>query len=165
MCQPHRVSLVRPAEERDRERLGVLAEQLVRLHHSFDPERFLPGEGIANGYGGWLAREAGRKGAVVLVAEVDGRVVGYCYATLEERNYNELLGPHGKLHDVFVDDTARSHGVGKALVARMLSELDALGAPQIVLSTAVPNEFARALFASFGFRPTMIEMSRRPPTT
>ena len=154
------MATVRSATATDRERLGELAERLVKLHHAFDPERFMGGAGIADGYGRWLSREAEREGAVVLVAEVEGRVVAYAYATLEARNYNDLLGPHGKLHDVFVDESARRRGLAKELVGRVIAELEGRGAPQIVLATAVANESARALFASLGFRPTMIEMTR-----
>lgn len=42
----------------------------------------------------------------------------------------------------------------------VLSALAAQGAPRTVLSTAARNEAAQRLFASFGFRPTMIEMTR-----
>lgn len=40
------------------------------------------------------------------------------------------------------------------------TQLEARGAPQVVLSTAERNEAARRLFARAGFRPTMIEMTR-----
>jgi RimJ/RimL family protein N-acetyltransferase len=42
----------------------------------------------------------------------------------------------------------------------MIRELEALGAPRIVLSTMVRNESAQRLFAAVGFRPTMLEMTR-----
>lgn len=151
---------IRPAVPEDRARLGALAEGLVRLHHDLDPQRFLPGEGIGDGYGRWLAKESQREGAVVLVAEHEGVVVGYCYGTLEGRNYNDLLDAHGKLHDVFVDPSARRHGLARALVSVMVEALSTRGAPRVVLATAVANEAAQALFASLGFRRTMIEMTR-----
>lgn len=53
------------------------------------------------------------------------------------------------LCDVFVDDSARASGVGKALVARIVSELDALGIPRAVLATAD----AHGLYAQYGFAP------------
>lgn len=131
----------------------------MRLHHSLDPLRFLPGEGIGDGYGRWLAKESTRDGAVVLVAEEGGLVVGYCYGTVEGRNYNDLLDAHGKLHDVFVDEGARRRGLARTLVLAMVEALAARGVPRVVLATAVANEAAQALFASLGFRPTMLEMT------
>jgi ribosomal protein S18 acetylase RimI-like enzyme len=136
---------IRPARDEDTKRLGELAGALVRLHHSFEPARFFHAEGIEDGYGRWLAKSA-RSGAVVLVAEdEDGRVVGYTYATVEPRNWNDLIDTHGKIHDVLVDPTARRKGYARA----------------VVLATAVKNPNAQALFRSMSFEPTMIEMTHR----
>jgi RimJ/RimL family protein N-acetyltransferase len=38
-------------------------------------------------------------------------------------------------------------------------------APRIVLSTMVANHAAQRLFARYGFRPTMLEMTRETATT
>jgi RimJ/RimL family protein N-acetyltransferase len=46
------------------------------------------------------------------------------------------------------------------LLDATLAALEGLGAPRIVLSTAVRNEPAQRLFARAGFQPTMIEMTR-----
>ena len=89
----------------------------------------------------------------------DGRVVGYSYGTLEERDWNALLDRHGAIHDIYVSDAARQRGTGRRLLDAMLKELAALGAPRFVLSTMVSNIAAQRLFASAGFRPTMLEMT------
>lgn len=155
---------VRPATPADTRRLGELAAALVRFHHELDPARFFRADDVAEGYGRWLAREAKRDGALVLVAEDDhANVVGYAYATLEDRDWNELLDAHGKLHDVFVDPAARRRGIARALVLAARDRLLARGAPRIVLSTAHRNTEAQALFTALGFRPSMIEMAWNPP--
>jgi len=59
-----------------------------------------------------------------------------------------------------VDPAARGRGVGRLLLDAALVYLKSRGAPQVVLSTAVKNEAAQRLFASVGFRSTMIEMTR-----
>jgi hypothetical protein len=91
--------VVRRAEARDLPRLGELAGALVRHHHRTDPRRFLLVEGVEDGYGRWLGSELRREGAIVLAAELDGRVVGYGYATLEGRDWGALLDDHGEIHD------------------------------------------------------------------
>jgi ribosomal protein S18 acetylase RimI-like enzyme len=98
-----------------------------------------------------------------LVAERHGEVVGYSYGTLEARDWNALLDDHGAIHDVFVAAEARRSGIGGALLDRMVSELTARGAERVVLITMVSNEAAQALFASRGFRATMLEMTRNTP--
>ena len=51
----------------------------------------------------------------VLVAEVDGELVGYA---LFHDSYNpRVAGPEVWLHDVFVREPARSRGVGRRLMA------------------------------------------------
>lgn len=151
---------IRPAVAADVPRLGELAAALVRFHHELDPSRFLPDEGVADGYGKWLGREADNPDAVVLVAEIDGRVMGYAYGRYEGRNWNELIDAHGKLHDVLVDGPARRLGAAKSLVDEICTRLRTRGARRLILSTAVTNVEAQSLFEGLGFRPTMIEMTR-----
>jgi ribosomal protein S18 acetylase RimI-like enzyme len=154
--------VIRAATEADREVIGFLAGELVRFHHGLDSERFLSGDGVDQGYGRWLLKEARSERARVFVSENnDGSIDGYVYGTLEAHDWYELLGAHGKLHDVFVREGARNRGVARALVLKMIEELESMGAPRIVLSTAVKNEAAQRLFASLGFAPSMIEMTRR----
>jgi ribosomal protein S18 acetylase RimI-like enzyme len=107
-----------------------------------------------------LGKELKNARAVVLVGELDGKVVGYCYGGLHERDWNALLDEHGGLHDVWVDPAARKSGLGRALVDAMIAALKDLGAPRIVLMTATQNEPAQRLFASLGWRATMLEMTR-----
>jgi ribosomal protein S18 acetylase RimI-like enzyme len=155
---------IRAAVDGDETALGELAGGLVRMHHALDPARFMaPPDEVEGGYGAWLAQEARRPGATVLVADLDDEVVGYAYATVEGRDWNELLDAHGKLHDVFVAERARRRGVARALIRAARGALLAAGCERIVLSTATRNDPARRLFASEGFEPSMIEMAWHAP--
>lgn len=150
---------VRRATGADLEAAAELAGHLVRLHHQVDPGRFFLPEGVEQGYLAWFRQELARRGAVILVA-VAGAVVGYAYGTLEGRDWNLLLERHGAIHDIFVLESARRHGTGLLLMQAIIAELEALGAPRIVLSTMVGNENAQRLFERAGFRRTMLEMTR-----
>jgi ribosomal protein S18 acetylase RimI-like enzyme len=157
---------VRRAEKSDMPAVARLAALLVRMHHALDPQRFLLQEPVEPGYEWWLTKELSNEKAVILVAEDEAAgggarsIVGYAYGRLEPRDWNALLDTFGALHDVYVADEARKRGVGAALVAAIAKELEALGAPRVVLSTATKNAAAQRLFAKMGFRPTMIEMTR-----
>ena len=159
---------VRRATRADLPAVVPLAVSLVHQHHGFDPLRFALFERLEEGYAWFLGRELDDADAVVLVATRphgdDGdRVVGYAYGRVEARSYEQLLDRHGALHDLFVEEGARGLGVATRLVARMMTELAAMGAPRVVLAAAAQNERAQRLFEKLGFRRTMVEMTRELP--
>ncbi len=155
--------VMRRATADDLVKVARLAASLVRQHHAFDPQRFFlqePVEALTGGYEWWLGRELENDRAVIMVAEAKDELLGYAYATLEERDWNLLLDAAGALHDIYVDDRARRRGVGRALLRAIVAELERLGAPRVVLMSAVANTSAQALFKELGFRVTMLEMTR-----
>jgi ribosomal protein S18 acetylase RimI-like enzyme len=152
---------IRRAEARDATALGVLGATLMRAHYDFDPQRFLAaGDDAERGYAAFLQAQLQDEDAVVLVAERDGRLVGYVYAALEPMSWKELRGPAGFIHDIVVEGAERGAGTGKALVEAATTWLRDRGAPRVLLCTAERNEAAQRLFLRLGFRRTMIEMTR-----
>jgi ribosomal protein S18 acetylase RimI-like enzyme len=152
---------IRRAAADDAAMLGSLGAALMRAHYAFDPQRFLAtGAHAETGYASFLASQLDGDEAVVLVAEVDGRVVGYVFAGLEPMSWKELRGPAGFIHDVLVDEAARAAGAGTALVEAAIAWLRERGAPRVILWTADRNAAAQRLFERLGFRRTMIEMTR-----
>jgi GNAT superfamily N-acetyltransferase len=153
--------IIRRAAAGDAATLGSLGAALMRAHYAFDPQRFLAaGPHAETGYASFLASQLENQDAVVLVAEVDGRVVGYVFAGLEPMSWKELRGPAGFIHDVLVEDSGRGAGAGTALVDAAIAWLHARGAPRVMLWTADRNAAAQRLFERLGFRRTMIEMTR-----
>jgi ribosomal protein S18 acetylase RimI-like enzyme len=150
----------RHATAADGEALGRMGAALARLHHAYDPPRFMLPDDLESGYRAWLLRELENRKAVVLVAEQHGEVVGYGYGRLEGKDWNRLLDRHGELIDLWVEPGARGGGAGAALTEAVVAALTARGAPRIVLASAAPNLAAQRLFARLGFRPTMVEMTR-----
>jgi ribosomal protein S18 acetylase RimI-like enzyme len=172
---------IRTARPTDLPGVSRLAAELVRQHHALDAARFMLVEPIAEGYRRFFTGELRRKGALILVAEENsadsadgadgadagdpeaGGLLGYAYATLEPRNWNDLLDAAGKLNDIYVDAGARRRGVGRALARAVLDELAARGAPRVVLMSAWRNPEAHAFFEALGFRRTMLEMTAELP--
>jgi len=153
--------IIRPATRADLPTLGKLGVMLVRVHYEFDTRRFIePRDGMSSGYGSFLGSQIASRDAVVLVAEMNGQVIGYTYATVEGPDWMSLRGPAGVLQDIIVDPAHREHGAGRMLLDATLAALKDRGAPRVVLSTAERNEPAQRLFTRAGFRPTMIEMTR-----
>lgn len=156
-----RAVTVRPAAPADLPAVGRLGALLVRLHHDFDPARFIAATPrTEHGYASYLGTQLEAPSVVVLVAERDGEVLGYTYAGVEGVDYMSLRGPAGVLYDIVVDPGQRERGVGRQLLDATLAALAARGAHRVVLSTAERNEAAQRLFARAGFRRTMVEMTR-----
>jgi len=157
---------VRPAATGDVAVLGRLGALLVRMHHDFDPERFIAATSqTEQGYGSFLVTQLEEANVVILVAEEHGEVLGYTYAGLEGRDYMALRGPAAVLYDIVVEPARRGEGIGRTLLDAVLKALSGRGASLIVLSTAERNEPAQRLFARAGFRRTMIEMARALDST
>jgi len=152
---------IRPASPADLPALGRLGALLVRTHHDFDPQRFIPATPrTERGYASFLGTQLDEANVVMLVAERDGQVLGYSYAGVEGQDYMSLRGPAAVLYDIVVDPGHRGRGVGRLLLNATLRAVEAKGAPRVVLSTAEQNASAQRLFARAGFRRTMIEMTR-----
>jgi ribosomal protein S18 acetylase RimI-like enzyme len=151
---------IRPATPADFAAIGKLGALLVRNHHDFDPNRFLPvTPGTTQVYGSFGSK-LDEPNIIILVAERDGEVIGFAYAGLEETDYMALRGPAGALYDIAVDPAHRGQGIGRMLLDATLEKLNAMSTPRVVLSTAEKNVAAQRLFEGAGFRRTMIEMTR-----
>ena len=152
---------VRPATPADLKAIGRLGALLVRMHHDFDPERFIAAPSrTEDAYGSFLGTQLAEPNIVILVAERDSEVIGYTYAGVEGNDYMSLRGPAGVLYDIVVDPAYRRQGVGRMLLDATTEALKARGSPRVVLSTAEKNHAAQRLFDRAGFRRTMIEMTR-----
>lgn len=152
--------LIRPAGRGDLPALGRLGALLMRTHYAFDPQRFLPpGDDPESGYAWFLETQLNEPDVVVLVAERGENVVGYVYAGLEPLSWKELRGPAGFIHDIVVDESARSSGIARQLLSAAITWLREQGAPRVMLWTATGNAGAHRLFETAGFRKTMVEMT------
>ena len=152
--------IVRRATPADLPGIGRLGALLVKEHYDFDPQRFLAARpGTPQGYASFMSTQLADPDKAVLVVEGDVDVLGYAYAAIEGYDYMALRGPAGVLHDIIVDPEHRGRGVGRLLLDATLEFFRSRSVPRVVLSTAERNEAAQRLFASMGFRRTMIEMT------
>lgn len=84
-------------------------------------------------------------GGRLLLACVDGAPVG-CVAL------RAVQGPRCEMKRLFVRPAGRGHGVGRALVARVMDEARAIGYAEMVLDTLPTMAEAQALYQALGFR-------------
>lgn len=86
------------------------------------------------------------EGAIVQVAEQEGRVIGYFVAW--------VIGDEAELANLAVAPTERRGGVGALLLDALLRELESRGGATVFLEVRDGNAAARTLYASRGFEVT-----------
>lgn len=136
---------VRDATEADMEAVQVIYEEAV-LHGlaSFEEAPPTPDDMLAR-----RAKVLGQ-GLPWLVAELDGRVAGYAYAS----SYRDRSGYRYTIEDsVYVAEDMRGRGVGRALLAVLLERCNAGPWRQMVAVIGdSDNKGSVALHESLGFR-------------
>ena len=151
---PVTIRRARPGDEKSIARFAI---KLFEQHVAYDPERFAMFATLEGAESFYRSRFETDE-SVVLVAELDGIVVGFAYVEKEDRNYAALLENAAWLHDVFVEDAARHSGAGRGLLEASIAAAKQLGASKVMLTVAAKNEAARDFFERFGFETTMHEM-------
>lgn len=98
----------------------------------------------------YLQARLERGESVLLVAESQGRAVGFCqlYPTWCSVEAARIF----VLYDLFVDDGLRRGGVGRALMLAAQAHAAHAGAVRVDLTTARTNARAQALYESLGWR-------------
>jgi ribosomal protein S18 acetylase RimI-like enzyme len=121
-----------------------------RLH-----ETRLPGEEIADAYLDWMMRQAAKSGAV-LVAEIDGFVIGFVSGWIERTdNIAETADSNriGYISDICVLPSHRGQRIAGQLLDRVSEQLGAAGVTRIRIGSLADNRSARASYERAGFVP------------
>lgn len=137
--------IVRPSEERDLPAIVGIYSHHVK--HGFGSFEEVPPD---------LPEMARRRADVLgkdfpyLVAELDGRVVGYAYAS----NYRPRVAYRFSVEDsIYVSPDAPRKGIGRALLENLIARCSGLGYRQMVAVIGdTQNTGSIALHAALGFR-------------
>jgi ribosomal protein S18 acetylase RimI-like enzyme len=152
---------IRRAQPSDLPALGRLGAALLVMHHELDRQRFVaPGADPEAGYAWFLGTQLASSDAAIVVAERDGEVLGYVYASIEPHSWKELRDEAGFIHDLMIDEQGRRLGLASRLLDEAMSWLASRGVPRVILWSAEHNAAAQRLFERVGFRRTMVEMTR-----
>jgi GNAT superfamily N-acetyltransferase len=85
----------------------------------------------------------------VLIAETDGRLVGYLVAvTMPSLEHQGLMA---EIDEMFIVPEARARGVGRQLLASLEQALAARGCVRLQLQLGVANHGARAFYRRLGY--------------
>jgi phosphinothricin acetyltransferase len=117
---------------------------IVDSHVSFDTEPWSRQRRLD-----WWEDHQGHPRLVVLVADVDGTVVGAAYSSW----YRPKAGYERSVEtSVVLDPAVVGNGVGTRLYRALLDELEAAGTHRAYAVVALPNDASVALHRRLGFR-------------
>lgn len=137
--RPARTVTIRPAERRDLSTLTALIRALAAHHgdaaliHEDRLRRLLFGPARA---------------LTALIAEIDGRPVGYAANTLRVRLNDGELGT--EITHLFVVPELRGHGIGRALVEAAAEAAEMAGHSYLVIGTHPTNRAAQEAYRRMG---------------
>ena len=90
------------------------------------------------------------RGLPYLVAELEGYIVGYCYAS----QFRPREGYRFSVEDsIYVRPDCIGHGVGKALLSELIAQCTAKGCHLMVACICGENPVSEALHTTLGFKP------------
>jgi GNAT superfamily N-acetyltransferase len=95
-----------------------------------------------------------------LVAEHNGRIVGFVHGEIRKRKPYYAARVYGMLHNIFVVREHRRAGIGRALTAALLRWFRLKKVKHIILNVYAGNKRAAKVWRALGFRERMIIFER-----
>lgn len=143
---------VRRARPDDLSAVVGLWLELIDFHFAIDPYyRLKPN--AAELAAEFLGTRIESENSLVLVADVDGSVIGYLMAEVASRPHVFEGDSVLLIMDACVTSGCRRRGVGKALVDELLRVARELGITRIEVGYNVKNETSTAFWREMGFKP------------
>jgi GNAT superfamily N-acetyltransferase len=146
--------VIRAARPEDREALIEQFRDLNLYEEPISNDRRTDRAGAEAGLAEAEAKVAEKEG-VKLVAEVDGRVVGYLFLIFDRHAVyvREEKRDHAHVTDLFVLEELRGRGIGRALLLEAERVAEARGVDHMTIGVLTGNLPAERAYARFGFRP------------
>ncbi len=151
--------MIRLATSGDAKRIGELWLEMVNFHQQFDEMMFKASENGAEFYESSVLSRLHDKQTRILVAEVDGEVVGYVLGMLVNIT-PEMFAPvrSGFLADISVTDAYRRQGIGRDLVERLALWFQSQNVTYFEWHVSEKNHAAVEFWKSIGGETTMLRM-------
>ena len=142
---------IRNAADTDLDVLIRLNAQVQSLHEQAYPADFKSSTDEAE-VRDFLASVMRRTGHAILLAQVDGAIVGYAWFEIQDRPQTPFTWAKKRvlLHHICVDSGHRRLGAGSALITRVEERALAGGIGEFALDMWSLNDTAQAFFKSCG---------------
>lgn len=146
---------VRPAELRDVPALVELWGELARLHERLDGS-FALSRSWRRAYEDYLLHMLRRPDVRVVVAQVNGRLVGLAVGRVTWLPAFFRQRRRGYIQDVYTQQGYRGRGIGRSMLAHLESWLRRQGVRRAELTVAVGNPQAESFWERAGYHTYMV---------
>ncbi|HCY00407.1 MAG TPA: hypothetical protein DG754_09740 [Bacteroidales bacterium] len=141
---------IRKANLHDIEQVTKYGLILLKQHSELDPY-FTPIGTVDKVYRNFLERCLSSEDRLLLVAENNGKLVGYAAGEIQARSPIFKITKNGYINDVFVKGEFRKLGVAKKFLIELKKWFESKGIEYIELSVLAKNEIGKKTWAKFGF--------------
>ena len=154
--------LIREMDDADREAVIDLIWELNLFENAISGDRAAGRKAAAGGLAGNRRRMA-EHGGIELVAEVDGKVMGYLLCVIESAQayVHERFSRHAYIAELVITEAARGQGLGQALVAEAEAFARASDMRTIFIGVLAGNKPAERLYEHLGYRTYNIERMKQ----
>jgi ribosomal protein S18 acetylase RimI-like enzyme len=144
---------IRTALPADRDALVALIRILNTFEAALTQDRLVT-RAAADAYHRSLLERIARQEGRLLVADVDGRVVGFMSLIVQEDQpfVREEVRRHGYVLDLVVDEEWRGQGIGRALLSEAERLTREKGLKRLVIGVVSGNDAAERLYEDCGFK-------------
>jgi ribosomal protein S18 acetylase RimI-like enzyme len=145
----------------DKLAIEILTAQAIRFHSRLQPHRIRPAV-FAVFDENELETQLADSERHVMVAEVDGQVIGLLSALIESSRSPAYLEPRAVYVEVLiVNEEYRLRGIGSQLLESALTWAEENGIGPIRLNILPENKGAHAFYGKFGFGVVGLSLERR----
>lgn len=152
---------IRPYEAADAAAVRSCFIELQDHEHALDPHA-PTGEDIADEYIAWMFERCARHQGRVLVARLDGEIVGFSSVLLAmpRTDPDDPVPVHALVQDLVVRERCRNRGVGARLIATAEDMAREAGRTEIRVWVVAQNHGARRFYDRGGYQEQLIHLGK-----
>jgi ribosomal protein S18 acetylase RimI-like enzyme len=151
---------VRPATPHDLDAIADMWVQMIDHHEQIDARIWKRADDGRQTFRGYVADSLSRDDRRVLVAEADGRAVGFLMGLITGNHPPLVKRTWGAIGDAFVLPALRRRGIGRRLVEAAIEWFTEKHVDGVKLSAAIANDAGSAFWQAMGFEPYMTQFLR-----
>lgn len=141
---------IRKANLNDIEQVTKYGIALLEQHSHFDPY-FTPTKTADKVYRNFLEKSLSADDRFLLVAEKNGKLIGYTAAEIQARSPIFQITKNGYINDVFVEPEYRKLGIARKFLTELKGWFQSKDIDYVELSVLTKNEIGKKAWAKFGF--------------